>query len=44
MWGKLTSSYVYYTSEDPVIKKSTLEYFQLLKHAFQQRATTDSKV
>lgn len=44
LWGKLTSKYFYYTSQDPVVKKSTLEYYQLLKHVFEMRATTDSKV
>jgi hypothetical protein len=44
LWGKLTSKYAYYASDDPIIKKSTLEYYQLLKHVYQMRATTDTKV
>lgn len=44
LWNKLTSKYLYYTSDDPVVKKSTLEYYQLLKNVFQMRASTDSKV
>lgn len=44
LWEKLASKYLYYASQDPVVKKSTLEYYQLLKHVFQMRATTDSKV
>lgn len=35
---------MYYTCTDPILKKSTLEYYQLLKHAFQLRAVTDTKV
>jgi hypothetical protein len=44
LWGKITSKYAFYSSADPVVKKSAMEYYQLLKHAFQQRATTDTKV
>ena len=44
LWEKLTSEYVFYASEDPVVKKSAFEYYPLLKQVFLSRAATDSKV
>ena len=44
MWKKLTDKYLFYTSEESVVKKSTFEYYPLLKQAYLMRATTDSKV
>jgi len=43
-WESITMKYFCYTSEDPIVKKTTMEYYQLLKHVFELCATTDSKV
>ena len=43
LWEKLTSEYLFYASEDPVVKKSAFEYYPLLKQVFLSRAATDSK-
>lgn len=44
LWENLTTEYLFYASEDPVVKKSVFEYYPLLKQVFLSRAATDSKV
>ena len=43
-WEKMTDKYLFYSSTDPVVKKSTFEYYPLLKQVFLSHAATDSKV